>query len=102
MPDPEELKKIGLNPEEFKGVELYRGKGCTRCHHTGYRGRKGIYELMIMTPAMKSLVLTTSDANEIKRRAIEENGLITLRSDGANKVLAGQTTIEEIYRVSQG
>ncbi|WP_136806703.1 type II secretion system ATPase GspE [Desulfosediminicola flagellatus] len=102
LPDPEELKKIGLNPEEFKGVELYRGKGCTRCHHTGYRGRKGIYELMIMTPAMKSLVLTTSDANEIKRRAIEENGLITLRSDGANKVLAGQTTIEEIYRVSQG
>lgn len=102
VPVPEELKKIGLNPEEFKGVELYRGKGCTKCHHTGYRGRKGIYELMIMTPAMKSLVLTTSDANEIKRRAIEENGLITLRSDGANKVLAGQTTIEEIYRVSQG
>ncbi len=100
-PDAEELVKIGLNPEEYAGVQLYRGAGCTKCHHTGYRGRNGIYELLVMNKKMKSLVLTTSDANEIKRLAVEENGLITLRHDGAQKVLAGKTTIEEVYRVCQ-
>lgn len=101
LPEPEELKKIGLDPEKYGGVELYRGRGCAKCHHTGYRGRKGIFELLLMTQEMKSLVLKTSDANEIKRKAIEENGLITLRHDGAMKVLEGKTTIEEVYRVCQ-
>jgi general secretion pathway protein E len=100
-PDPEELVKIGLDPQEHAGVQLYRGAGCAKCHHTGYRGRNGIYELLVMNKKMKSLVLTTSDANEIKRLAVEENGLITLRHDGAKKVLAGKTTIEEVYRVCQ-
>lgn len=100
-PDKEELLKIGLDSKEYQGVQLYRSRGCGKCHHTGYKGRQGIFELLLMTKEMKSCVLTTSDANEIKRLAIKDSGLITLRHDGARKVLEGTTTIEEVYRVCQ-
>lgn len=97
---PEMLQMIGVGEEESHNRKAYRGRGCAQCHHTGYKGRCGIYELMLMTQDMKELILHTSDANQIKRRAIE-NGMITLQRDGAMKVLQGTTTIEEVYRVSQ-
>ncbi|WP_136796475.1 MULTISPECIES: type II secretion system ATPase GspE [Desulfosediminicola] len=100
-PDQEELMKIGLDIDKYRDTKIFRSKGCGKCHHTGYKGRQGIFELLLMNKDMKSCVLTTSDANEIRRRAIEENGLVTLRHDGARKVLEGTTTIEEVYRVCQ-
>lgn len=100
-PDENELKRIGINSNDYEGLQVYRGKGCVKCHHTGYKGRCGIYELLLMTKEMKSLILTTSDANRIKREAVEQFGMKTLRADGAEKVLAGVTTIEEVYRVCQ-
>ncbi len=100
-PTPEELSRLGSDPEIFNGKKICRGRGCVKCHHTGYKGRLGIFELLLMTPEMKSLVLQTADANAIKGRAIA-NGMITLRQDGAMKVLQGITTIEEVYRVSSG
>jgi general secretion pathway protein E len=96
----EELKRIGIVDAEGVERKVFRGKGCTKCHHTGYKGRCGIFELLLMTPTMKSLVLQTSDANQIKDHAVE-NGMVTLRQDGAMKVLQGVTTIEEVVRVSQ-
>jgi general secretion pathway protein E len=99
-PAPEMLQRIGFAEEESHNRKAYRGKGCAKCYHTGYKGRCGIFELLIMNQDMKALVLQTSDANEIKRRAIE-NGMITLQKDGAMKVLQGITTIEEVYRVCQ-
>jgi general secretion pathway protein E len=99
-PAPEMLQRIGFAEEESHDRKAYRGKGCAKCYHTGYKGRCGIFELLIMNQDMKALVLQTSDANEIKRRAIE-NGMITLQKDGAMKVLQGITTIEEVYRVCQ-
>ncbi len=97
---PDMLQLIGIGVEESQNRQVYRGKGCAQCHHTGYKGRCGIYELMLMNQDMKALILHTSDANQIKKRAIE-NGMITLQKDGAMKVLQGVTTIEEVYRVSQ-
>ena len=99
-PEPEMLKRIGLPDEECHGRKAYRGKGCMKCHHTGYKGRCGLFELLIMTQDMKALVLQTCDANAIKRRAIE-NGMISLQTDGAMKVFQGVTSIEEVYRVCQ-
>jgi type II secretory ATPase GspE/PulE/Tfp pilus assembly ATPase PilB-like protein len=90
--------RIGLNPQQYQGQRVFRGKGCDHCLHTGYRGRRGIFELLPMSPAMKSLVLTTADANEIRQQAMAE-GMVSLAEDGADKVLQGQTTIEEVYRV---
>lgn len=98
-PDPEELRKLGLDSSLTQNKKVFRGSGCSKCHHTGYRGRCGIFELLLMSQSMKSLVLKTADANAIKQQAISE-GMITLRQDGAMKVLQGVTTIEEVYRVS--
>jgi general secretion pathway protein E len=99
-PAPEMLQRIGFAEEECHNRTAYRGKGCAKCYHTGYKGRCGIFELLLMTQDMKALVLQTSDANQIKRQAIK-NGMITLQKDGAMKVLQGITTIEEVYRVCQ-
>ena len=98
-PDEESLHSIGINPEMAAGRKIYRGKGCPSCLDTGYKGRTGIFELMILDDPIKSLILRTSDANAIKRKAIEL-GLTTLAQDGAQKVLNGITTIEEVFRVS--
>jgi len=99
-PAPEMLERIGLTGEKYRDRKVFRGRGCVKCHSTGFKGRRGIFELLHMTQEMKALVLKTSDANQIRQRAIE-NGMITLRQDGARKVLEGVTTIEEVYRVSQ-
>ncbi|MBU1137651.1 MAG: type II secretion system ATPase GspE [Proteobacteria bacterium] len=100
IPDPVAIKKLGLTPEEVEGKLVYRGQGCPKCHYTGFKGRCGIFELLLMDQAMKHLVLSTANANAIKDQAVK-NGMITLRRDGADKVLKGITTIEEVYRVSQ-
>ncbi|MCG2774334.1 MAG: type II secretion system ATPase GspE [Desulfobacterales bacterium] len=99
-PDKESLQSIGIDPDMAEGRRFYRGKGCPSCLNTGYLGRTGIFELMMLDDRIKNLILKTSDANAIKHRAVEQ-GMITLRQDGAQKVLNGITTIEEIFRVTQ-
>jgi len=99
-PDNESLQSIGISSERLDGKQMYRGKGCPACLHTGYKGRKGIFEFMLLDDAIKNVILKTSDANAIKRTAVER-GMLTIRQDGAQKVLDGTTTIEEIFRVTQ-
>ncbi|TVR04021.1 MAG: type II secretion system protein GspE [Deltaproteobacteria bacterium] len=101
-PSQEELDRIGIRPEELaaQGGVLYRPHGCEECRHLGYRGRTGIYELLPVSHEIRQLVMQRSDASEIKRRAVHE-GMRTLRDDGAEKVLRGMTSIEEILRVTQ-
>ena len=67
IPDEEELVKLGLGFQLADGATFSRGRGCARCHHTGYKGRCGIFELLVMTKDMKRLVLKTADANQIKQ-----------------------------------
>ncbi len=92
------LERMGLL-DSLAGKTLYRGRGCVYCHQTGYRGRCGLYELLQMTPEMKSLVLKTADANELKDRAVG-SGMVTLQMDGVEKIIKGITTLEELYRVA--
>lgn len=99
-PEEESLREVGLNSGQLTRGELYRGKGCSHCLNTGYRGRTGIYELLTMSEEMRELVLSRTEANTIKKRAVEE-GMVTLKQDGAHKVLKGLTTIEEVLRVTQ-
>ena len=99
-PDEESLQNIGITSEMFAGKKIYEGKGCQGCLNTGYRGRSGIFELMILDDPIKNLILKTSDSNAIKRKAVEQ-GMTTLRQDGALKVLNGITTVEEVHRVTQ-
>jgi general secretion pathway protein E len=102
VPSNAYLERVGLSPIKFAGRELFRGAGCVQCLQTGYKGRIGIFELMSLTPAMKSLILTTSDAGQIKKQALSSlaTGMMTLRQDGLRKVLAGLTTLEEVFRVT--
>ena len=98
-PDAEEWKKLGISPLEVEGRKVYRGAGCNNCNHTGYRGRKGIFELLHLDQDMKKLILKTSDSNAIKKLAVEK-GMVTLRQDGIQKIFEGKTTIEEVFRVA--
>jgi general secretion pathway protein E len=102
VPSNTYLQRVGLSPIKFEGRELYHGTGCIHCLQTGYKGRIGIFELMSLTPTMKSLILTTSDAGQIKKQALSSlaTGMMTLRQDGLRKVLAGMTTLEEVFRVT--
>jgi general secretion pathway protein E len=78
---------------------VYRGKGCAKCQNSGYRGRLGIYELLLLDDEVRQLALKSTESNTIKRAAVHK-GMRTLREDGAQKVLAGVTTIEEVMLVT--
>lgn len=91
------LKAAGLCPNA--DFELFRGLGCDECGGTGYAGRTGIFELMVMTDRLRTLVSERRGSNEIKAAAIEE-GMAELRADGLSKALDGITTIEEVERVT--
>ncbi len=97
-PPPEALHRLGLKPDEGEAVVFYRGRGCDRCKRSGYKGRTGVFELMVMTEPIRQLVLKGASASGIQADAIAE-GMKTLGSDGVLKVLEGSTTVEELLRV---
>jgi type IV pilus assembly protein PilB len=99
-PTREMLRKNDFPPEicDRDDVVLYRAKGCSRCNNTGYRGRLGMYEVMIVSEAIRRLTVERKSADEIGRVAAAE-GMKSLREDGIDKVLLGMTSVEEIARV---
>jgi general secretion pathway protein E len=103
-PSEEELKEIGLTPDDIaragRGGRLAVGMGCSRCFNTGYTGRTAIYEVLPVNDAVREHVMSHTSATVLKQTAIK-NGLKTLRMDGAQKVLQGVSTIEEVLRVTQ-
>jgi general secretion pathway protein E len=100
-PEAEALAEVGLTPDMLAGRTIYGGgAGCDACKQTGYRGRTGIHELLAVDDDVRALIMKNSDAVAI-RRAATAAGMLTLREDGAAKVLAGDTTIEEVLRVTQ-
>jgi general secretion pathway protein E len=99
-PDKSALESIGIVPDQLHEATIYRAEGCENCFHTGYKGRNGIFETMLLDSSLKSLILTTYDSGRIKDAALNLN-MITLRQDGIQKVLRGISTIEEVIRVTQ-
>jgi type II secretion system protein E len=97
-PEPKELRAMGVDGVP-PGVTLARGKGCPECRGTGYRGRTGIYELLVMTEEFRSLTLRKTPGHEIRQRAVAA-GMVTLRQDGWAKCCQGLTTIDEVLRVT--
>ncbi len=92
-------EESGLDYEEFKSAPFYEGKGCSECHDTGYRGRKCITEFLDLTDEIKEMILADRALSEIRYRAVTD-GMITLRQSAVKKVLAGETTLREINRVT--
>ena len=99
-PDEETLANLDLNQSVLRDNTFYRKKGCNLCMQTGFHGRSAIFEIMIVDDNIKRLVLKTSDATQINELAIKQ-GMITLRQDGIQKVMAGITTTEEVLRVTR-
>jgi general secretion pathway protein E len=124
---PYELQQLGIDPERTRRRDerklspryqvhgatydpvgwrgpgmptFYRAKGCERCEHKGFTGRRGIYELLVMEDVVAGQILAKSDAQTIKRAAMGQ-GMDTLRDDGARKVLEGKTTVEEVVAATQ-
>ncbi len=98
--EPEEAQWAELGSSREVAGPIFRADGCEKCLETGYRGRTGIYEFLLLSEAIKGLVLKTSDANQINKAARAE-GMASLREDGINKVMEGRTTISEVLRVTQ-
>ncbi|MCS6288457.1 MAG: type II/IV secretion system protein [Nitrospira sp.] len=92
-------EESGIDYDEFKGAPFYEGKGCSECHDTGYRGRKCITEFLDLTDEIKEMILADRALSEIRYRAVTD-GMITLRQSAVKKVLAGETTLREINRVT--
>jgi type IV pilus assembly protein PilB len=97
---PSDEMKEFLALQGFGQEKTYRGKGCDRCRKTGYSGRLGIYELLVMDDSLRDTVTSNPDVNHL-RKLCRERGLMTLRDDGIHKVMKGLTTVDEILRVTE-
>ena len=98
-PPPAHIREFGFDPDDFRGQPFYQGVGCHSCGFTGYKGRTAIHEIMVMSDDIRELVLSASSSEKIRNRAREE-GMRLLREDGWQKILLGDTTLEEIMRVT--
>jgi type II secretory ATPase GspE/PulE/Tfp pilus assembly ATPase PilB-like protein len=96
-PEQEVIDKAEL---DLSKITTYHGAGCDECRHTGYRGRTGIFEFMIVDSEVRRLILDKVSADIIRQKAVEK-GMQVLRDNGWEKVSEGITTIEEVLRVSQ-
>jgi general secretion pathway protein E/type IV pilus assembly protein PilB len=101
VPSAPELHLAGLPASAAETVRLARGTGCPACHGTGYRGRLGIFEIFLMSDAIRRMIYEHASAARLRARA-REDGMHTMREDGIRKVLAGHTTINEVVSVTVG
>ncbi|MBM4148140.1 MAG: type II secretion system protein GspE [Lentisphaerae bacterium] len=101
IPTEAELKMLGPAAAQFQNVTLHKGRGCAKCNLTGYSGRRGIFEMFLVTEEIQHMIYEKISASELRVRA-REMGMRTLREDGLRKVVGGMTTIDEILRVTMG
>jgi type IV pilus assembly protein PilB len=97
QPNESLLAQLNLAPHEIGQRRFYYGKGCDRCNRTGYKGRKGIYELMRISDPLRALINERAPSVVLKQKAVEL-GMITLRQDGIRSIFEGDTTIEEVLK----
>ncbi len=96
-PSESVLAQLGLSPHDIGDKTFYYGKGCDQCNHTGYKGRKGIYELLHITDPIRELINQRAATVVLRQKAVEL-GMSTLRQDGLRCIYEGETTIEEILK----
>ena len=94
---PEALMEVGFSSEDAKSLKTFKGKGCSTCNNTGYKGRIGLYEVMEVNDDIRELILIGASSLELRKKAVED-GMITLRESGLQKIRAGLTTLEEVVR----
>ncbi|MDR2643298.1 MAG: Flp pilus assembly complex ATPase component TadA [Planctomycetaceae bacterium] len=97
MPTPEQLAELELSQNEIQGKFFYRGRGCSTCNNTGYKGRTAIHEFMLINDEIRDLIIHNVSAADL-RAAAARNGMLTLREAGLQKIYNGITTIDEVVR----
>ena len=96
-PTESQLATLNLSPHDLGEKSFYYGRGCSNCNDTGYRGRKGIFELLIISDPIRNLINERAPTVVMRQKAIEL-GMITLREDGLRSIFDGDTTIEEVVK----
>ncbi|MGH9316456.1 MAG: type IV-A pilus assembly ATPase PilB [Thermoanaerobaculia bacterium] len=96
---PQMLIQVGFAPDEAKTIKIKRGRGCERCSNAGYKGRVGLYEVLLFSDEIRDMILSGASSIELKRKAIEE-GMVSLRMSGLQKIRESVTTLDEVLRES--
>ena len=96
MPPPA-LTQVGFSEHEARTLKLFRGRGCERCSNTGYKGRVALYEVLEIEDEMREMILSGASAFELRQKAVQ-NGMMTLRGSGLQKIRDGMTTLDEVVR----
>jgi type IV pilus assembly protein PilB len=94
---PQVLMQVGFAADEIKNLRIRRGRGCERCNQTGYKGRVGLYEVLLFSDEIRDMILSGASSIELKRKAVEE-GMVSLRMAGLGKIREGVTTLDEVLR----
>jgi len=102
-PTEDQLMELKLTPEDVHGKQFHYGRGCNKCNKTGYRGRTGIYEIMVFNDEIRELIMNHASTN-VLRSAAQKAGMVLLRENGMAAIYNGVTTIEEIVKetISEG
>ena len=97
-PSLEELGRIGYKPNEVFGANFHKGRGCKKCQFTGYKGRIGVFELLVLDEFVRDAIIERKTSHEIRMISLENTGIVTLLEDGIFKASLGRTTIDEVLR----
>jgi type IV pilus assembly protein PilB len=98
IPHPEDLlAELGLKPEDVRDKRFFRGRGCETCNNTGYKGRVGLYELMVANDTIRELIMQNASVDDLRKAAVSF-GMVTLRESGLSKAYEGVTTLDEVVR----
>jgi type IV pilus assembly protein PilB len=100
QPLESQIESAGITAEMLKGATFMKGRGCANCQKSGYKGRLGIFELMVMTNKIRELTFQGAATQEIRRSAVGQ-GMRVLFDDGVHKALRGITTLDEVFRVAK-
>lgn len=101
QPAPTELESFEITPEELDGARFTRGRGCNQCQHTGFRGRKAVFELMLMNSVLREMTFRSEPTQNLRRQA-RLFGMKPLVQDAVDKALVGITTLSEAYKLKTG
>jgi type II secretory ATPase GspE/PulE/Tfp pilus assembly ATPase PilB-like protein len=96
-----ELRLLGLDPRMYQGRKLRRPRGCRECENTGYRGRLGLFEVLEMDDVLREMTFRGASLEDVRAAAAATRQMNPQINDGARKVLAGQTTVTEVLRVTR-
>ena len=98
LPNATELQRLGYKRHDLDSTGFMLGRGCAECRHTGYRGRVGVFELLVLNTMVKDALLQKCTSHEIRRISLQTSGMVTLLEDGLAKAARGDTAIAEVLR----